>query len=308
MSTTPPPEPISVAALYRFAPLADPEALRAELASLCERLELKGTLLVAAEGINGTIAGSAQGVAALVDRLAALPEVGAPALRMSTAREMPFHRMKVKVKREIVTLGVDGIDAANEAGTYVEPDAWNALIDDPDTIVIDTRNRYETALGSFSGAVDPGTDSFTAFPEWLAQNREMLEGRRVAMFCTGGIRCEKATALLRAEGIADVHHLRGGILNYLESVPADESRWNGECFVFDERVSVTHGLRQGEASLCRACRHPLTAADRALDSFVEGVSCRHCVSRRSEEDRARYGERHRQIGLAARRGLRHIGR
>jgi UPF0176 protein len=298
-SSTP---PIRVAALYRFCRLDRFEALRAPLAALCRAHGIKGTLLLAAEGINGTVAGTPEAVDALLAHLAAIPELAGLDWKLSEAAGMPFHRMKVRLKREIVTMGVEGIDPLADAGTYVEPAAWNALIADPGTVVIDTRNDYEVRLGTFSGALDPGTASFSDFPAWLAQRRGELAGRKVAMFCTGGIRCEKATAYARSLGLKEVFHLKGGILRYLEAVPAEASLWRGECFVFDERVAVVHGLAEGEAELCRACRRPLTLQDRRSPHFREGVACHQCVGERSEDDRARYAERHRQVEQAERRG------
>lgn len=297
-----------VAALYRFARLDNIADLRAPLAAFCCGRNIKGTLLLAKEGINGTVAGSAEAIAALVNHLNGIPALAGIEVKYSAASEMPFHRMKVRLKKEIVTMGVEDLDPSRSVGTYVEARDWNALISDPDTIVIDTRNDYEVAIGTFRGAVDPATASFRAFPQWVREHREVLEGRKVAMFCTGGIRCEKATAYVRSLGIDEVFHLRGGILKYLEEVPAEESLWQGECFVFDERVTVKHGLEEGEAELCRACRRPLTAADRALPEYHEGISCHHCVGERSDDDRARYAERHRQIQLAEARGAgKHIG-
>ena len=225
---------------------------------------------------------------------------------------MPFHRTKVRLKKEIVTMGQPDLDPLAGVGTYVAPEDWNALISDPETILIDTRNDYEVQIGTFEGAIDPETKSFREFPEWFRAQRAAIEaeGRtpRIAMFCTGGIRCEKSTAFARAEGVEDVYHLKGGILNYLEHVPEDESMWRGECFVFDERVSVGHGLEPGEHSLCRACRRPLSEADMAHEHYADGVSCHRCHGERSEEQRARYAERHRQAQLADKRGRDHIGR
>lgn len=301
--------PVRVAALYRFTRLDDCGALRAPLAAFCASRDIKGTLLLAPEGINGTVAGNGDAIDALLVRLEQIPELRGVDVKFSDADAMPFHRMKVRLKREIVTMGIANLDPATKAGSYVEPSEWNALISDPATVVIDTRNGYETALGTFAGAIDPSTESFSAFPEWADRNADALRGRRVAMFCTGGIRCEKATAYMRRIGVEDVHHLRGGILRYLEQVPAAESLWQGECFVFDERVSLGHGLQTGEAQLCRACRHPLTAQDRSSPLFVEGVSCHRCHDDRTDADRARYAERHRQVALAERRGRSgHIGR
>lgn len=299
-------QPFRVAALYRFARLADPAGLRQPLAAFCCERGIKGTLLLAYEGINGTVAGSAEAIDALIDHLNAIAGLSGLEVKFSTADEMPFHRMKVRLKKEIVTMGVPSLDAT-QAGTYVQPKDWNTLIADPDVVVIDTRNDYEVALGSFKKAVDPETKSFTEFPAWVDAHRAELDGRKVAMFCTGGIRCEKATAYMKSVGVEDVFHLQGGILKYLEEVPAEQSLWQGECFVFDERVSVKHGLEEGDAELCRACRHPLTPQERGSSDYVLGISCPHCVEVRSDADRARYSERQMQVELAQKRGVRHIG-
>ncbi len=308
MTTATQARPFRVAALYKFARLDDFEALRAPLAAFCCGHGIKGTLLLAHEGINGTVAGSEEAIPVLIDHLQAIEGLAGLEVKYSSAGEMPFHRMKVRLKREIVTMGVENIDPTNSVGTYVAPSEWNALISDADTIVIDTRNDYEVALGTFAGAVDPATSSFREFPAWVEQHRAELDGKKIAMFCTGGIRCEKATAYVRSLGFDDVFHLKGGILKYLEDVPAAQSLWQGECFVFDERVSVSHGLAEGEAELCRACRRPLTPRDRASPAYAEGVSCPHCVEERSDGDRARYAERHRQVELARSRGeAPHIG-
>ncbi|MER9072895.1 rhodanese-related sulfurtransferase [Mesorhizobium sp. M0904] len=307
MAMTLPSQAFRVAALYRFARLDTFEALRAPLAAVCCARRIKGTLLLAREGINGTIAGSEAAIAALIDHLESIDGLAGLEIKFSSAATMPFHRMKVRLKREIVTMGVDNIDPAAGAGTYVAPADWNALISDTGTIVIDTRNAYEVSLGTFKGAVDPATNSFREFPAWVEQHRHELDGRKVAMFCTGGIRCEKATAYVKSLGLEHVFHLKGGILKYLEDVPAEQSLWQGECFVFDERVSVSHGLVEGEAELCRACRHPLAAEDRLSPRYATGVSCPHCLDARSDEDRARYAERQRQVELAQARGDRHIG-
>jgi UPF0176 protein len=297
-----------VAALYRFAGLPNWRELQEPLAAFCASHGIKGTLLLAHEGINGTVAGSPDAIDALLAHLNAIEPLRGIEVKFSTAARMPFHRMKVRLKREIVTMGVEDLDPVSDAGTYVEAGAWNALIADPDTIVIDTRNDYEVALGTFQRAIDPQTDSFRQFPDWVKARHNELAGRKVAMFCTGGIRCEKATAYVRSLGIEEVYHLKGGILKYLEDVPQEESLWEGECFVFDERVSVVHGLKEGEAKFCRACRYPLSAEDRRSDLYVEGVSCHYCHGSRSEEDRARYLERHRQVTLAKERGRSpHIG-
>lgn len=309
MELSTPSKPFHVVALYRFFVVPDPHELRDWLMAFCQNLAVKGTLIVANEGINGTLAGSEDAIEALVGRLRTISGFNGAEIKYSTTAEMPFRRLKIRIKREIVTMGVTGVDPQACRGTYVEPDDWNRLIADPDTVVIDTRNRYETAVGTFDRATDPGTDSFREFPDWIAKNRSKFEGRKVAMFCTGGIRCEKATAYVRSLGIDQVFHLKGGILKYLEEVPEDESRWQGECFVFDERVSVTHGLAEGDASLCRACRHPLTEVERASPDYVEGISCPHCRTERSDADRARYAQRQRQVAQALSRGEDHpIGR
>lgn len=301
--------PLCVAALYHFCRFDDCAALRDPLDRLCRDQGVRGTLLLAHEGINGTIAGTAEGIAAVLAHIRALPGCADLEVKFSTAAAMPFHRMKVRIKREIVTMGQPDIDPLLSVGTYVAPEDWNALISDPDTIVIDTRNDYEVAIGSFAGAIDPHTRSFREFPEWFRTHRAQLltNQPKVAMFCTGGIRCEKSTAFLRQEGVADVYHLKGGILKYLEDIPADESLWQGECFVFDQRVSVGHGLVEGTHALCHACRRPITGQDRASTLYEPGVSCPACHAERTDEQRAAYRERHRQEGLAAARGHTHVG-
>ena len=296
-----------VAALYRFTPFADPAALCGPLLAACEAAGVKGTLLLAREGINGTIAGSRAGIDAALRHIRALPGCATIEWKEAEAAEMPFGRMKVRLKREIVTLGQPGVDPTAAVGRYVEPAEWNALISAPDVAVIDTRNDYEVAIGSFAGAVDPGTRSFRDFPAWWEANRERFHNKRIAMFCTGGIRCEKSTNWLISQGVEEVYHLKGGILKYLEEVPEAESLWQGDCFVFDQRVSVGHGLRQGAFGLCHACRRPVSPADRAHPDYEEGVSCPQCAGEYSEADRARFRERARQMQLAAARGARHLG-
>jgi UPF0176 protein len=302
--------PIRVVALYRFTRFTDPQALRAPLLRACVAEGVRGTLLLASEGINGTIAGGDAGIDQVLAHIRALPGCADLDVAESRAAAMPFHRMKVRLKREIVTMGEPGIDPL-AAGRYVAPEDWNALIDAPDTILIDTRNDYEVAVGTFRNAIDPGTRSFGEFPTWLRERKDALlaEGRQptIAMFCTGGIRCEKATALLKAEGLDDVHHLKGGILAYLERVAPEDSRWHGECFVFDQRVAVGHGLAPGSHVLCHACRMPVNEAARASPLYREGISCPRCHDARSEEQRAGYAERHRQTALAEKRGEAHVG-
>jgi len=303
--------PILVAALYRFARLPDCERLRGPLQKLCLEQGIQGTLLIAVEGVNGTIAGSRDGIDRVIDHIRSWPECADLDVKFSTAATMPFHRMKVRLKREIVTMGQPDVDPLADAGTYVDPQDWNALIDDPDTIVIDTRNDYEIAVGTFTGSIDPKTATFRDFPEWFGRERERLletgKSPRVAMFCTGGIRCEKASAFLKREGVEEVYHLKGGILAYLENVPQDLSRWQGECFVFDQRVAVGHGLEPGTHGLCFACRRPVNALDRKSPLYEEGVSCPACHRERNEQQRHAYRERHRQEQLAARQGRAHVG-
>lgn len=304
------PAPIRVAALYRFATIADRETVRARLEALC-RPDVRGTLLVAHEGLNGTIAGPGAAVERVLAGIRALPGFADLDVKFASADTMPFHRMKVRIKPEIVTMGQPDLDPVANAGTYVAPADWNALIQEPDVVVIDTRNDYEAAVGAFEGAIQPNTRGFRDFPAWFrAEGRALLEGPappRVAMYCTGGIRCEKATAFLKAEGIKDVFHLEGGILRYLETTPEADSLWQGECFVFDERVAVGHGLGAGTHTLCRGCRMPVSPEGRTSHRYIEGVCCDRCADSRSEADRARAMERARQMEIAARRGLVHIG-
>jgi len=305
--------PVCVAALYRFARFDDPEALRAPLQKLCNDSAIRGTILLANEGINGTIAGPHEGITAVLDHIRTLPDCADIEVKFSGAQTMPFLRMKVRLKREIVTMGQGDLNPVENAGTYVDPADWNALISAPDTIVIDTRNDYEVAVGQFEGAIDPRTPSFRDFPEWFRAERERLLAQgdgtppRVAMYCTGGIRCEKSTAFLTSEGVDEVYHLKGGILKYLETVPEELSLWRGECFVFDQRVSVGHGLVQGSYVLCHACREPVSAEAVESPLYEEGVSCPACHGTRTEQQRASYRERHKQQLLARERGYQHVG-
>ncbi|MDE1467941.1 oxygen-dependent tRNA uridine(34) hydroxylase TrhO [Aurantiacibacter sp. D1-12] len=304
--------PIRVAALYQFTRFDDHEALQAPLQALFDEQGIRGIMLLAAEGINGTIAGTPEAIDAALEHIRGLPGCADIAVKFSGAQKMPFLRMKVRLKNEIVTMGQPDIDPARHAGTYVDPADWNDLIADPDTIVIDTRNDYEVAIGQFDGAIDPKTPSFRDFPEWFRAERERLLGEgkqpKVAMYCTGGIRCEKSTAFLAKEGVDEVYHLKGGILKYLEEIPEELSMWRGECFVFDQRVSVGHGLKQGPYSLCRACRRPLSEEDKASEYYEEGVSCAACITEKTEQQRASYRERQKQEKLAASRGEAHLGK
>ena len=305
-----PSAPIRVAALYRFAAITDCAAVRDRLETLC-RPDVRGTLLVAHEGLNGTIAGPGASIDRVLTGIRALPGFADLDVKFADADAMPFHRLKVRIKPEIVTMGQPDLDPAANAGTYVAPADWNALIREPGVVVIDTRNDYEAAVGAFEGAVQPNTRAFRDFPDWFrAEGRALLDGPnppKVAMYCTGGIRCEKATAFLKAEGVQDVFHLEGGILRYLETTPEAESLWQGECFVFDERVAVGHGLSEGTHSLCRGCRMPVSPEGRTSPRYIEGIACDRCADSRTEADRARYLERAKQVEIAARRGVDHVG-
>lgn len=300
-------DPVRVAALYQFTRFENAAQVRLDLGGVCASAGVKGVLLVAPEGINGTIAGSDPALDSVIAFIQTLPGCAALDVKYSGADRMPFHRMSVRLKREIVTMGQPTIDPSAGAGHHVEAVDWNHFVDDPDTILIDTRNDYEVEIGTFAGAIDPKTASFSEFPDWVRANRDRLKGKRVAMFCTGGIRCEKATAFLKAEGHDDVYHLKGGILKYLEGVPPEESRWAGECFVFDQRVAIGHGLAAGTHELCHACRMPVSMGDKLSTHYVEGVSCPKCASVRDNEQRAGYAERQRQTRLAKARGVAHIG-
>ena len=298
---------IVVATFYHFTCFKDPEKLRKPLLAQLSKHDLKGTVLLAREGLNGTLAGSRVGIDAALVVLRALPNSMQLEHKESHAKSMPFYRLKVRLKKEIVTMGVPNVDPSVSVGTYVAPKDWNALISDPETLVIDARNEFEAEIGTFESAINPKTASFSDLPQWLEEHRTELENKKVAMFCTGGIRCEKATSYLKERGINHVFHLKGGILQYLEDIPAAESRWRGECFVFDYRVSVKHDLELGEYELCHACRWPVSATGRASSNFVAGVSCDHCIDLRTDKQRARYAARQAQVKLAEQHGKLHIG-
>ena len=297
-----------VAALYKFVSLPDFERLKDSLYECAVRNEVMGTILLAKEGINGTIAGPERGVRDFISFIKQDERIADLEHKESWAEENPFYRMKVRLKREIVTLGVDGVDPTQDVGTYVTPEDWNDLINDPDVVLIDTRNDYEVAIGTFKGAVNPETKSFREFPEWLERQDNTLKKTKVAMFCTGGIRCEKSTALLKARGYEDVYHLQGGILKYLETVPAEDSLWEGECFVFDERVTVNHDLAPGSYEMCFACKRPLSQEELAHKDYHIGVSCQYCIDDVSPAQKAAFEERQRQVELARKRGDQHIGK
>ncbi|MFN4058635.1 MAG: rhodanese-related sulfurtransferase [Roseinatronobacter sp.] len=297
----------TVAALYHFTRFDDPASLRGPLLDVTGSHGVKGSLLLAREGINGTIAGPREGIDTVLAHIRRLPGCAALEWKESYAHAMPFGKLKVRLKREIVTMGQPDVDPRAGTGHYVAAGDWNDLIRQPDVVVIDTRNEYEVAIGSFQGAIDPGTQSFRDFPAWWEQNKDRFHNKRVAMFCTGGIRCEKSTNYLLGQGVQDVFHLKGGILKYLEEVPPAQSLWQGECFVFDQRVSVGHGLVPGDNAMCHACRRPLTPEDRTRPEYEEGVQCHHCVDEFTPERRAGFRERQRQIALARARGAVHLG-
>jgi len=298
---------IVVAALYKFVALPDYEAVREPLLAQCRLNNLRGTLLLAQEGINGTIAGKRAELDAVLDWLRSDPRFAELEHKESLCAEQPFLRMKVKLKREIVTMGVPQVDPQRVVGTYVAPRDWDGLVADPDVTVIDTRNDYECAIGSFRGAVDPGITTFRDFPAWAAENLDPKKNSKVAMFCTGGIRCEKASSYLLEQGFEEVFHLKGGILKYLEEVPRESSSWEGECFVFDERVAVNHSLERGSYDQCFACRHPISKEDLQSEHYQKGVSCPHCIDQQSDAQRERFAERQRQVELSKARGEQHIG-
>lgn len=294
-----------IVALYHFTRFDDPAALRAPLLALCAAEGICGTLLLAREGINGTIAGPRDGIGRVLDHVRGLAGCADIAWTESRSTSRPFRRLKVRLKNEIVTMGQPDVDPRARVGHHVEPEEWNSLIRSPDVAVIDTRNAYEVAIGTFRGAVDPGTATFRDFPAWWAANSHRFDNKRIAMFCTGGIRCEKSTNYLLGQGVTEVYHLRGGILGYLEKVPETESLWQGSCFVFDGRVSVGHGLREGPHRLCHACRRPILPQDTLRPEYEEGVACHLCVAETSPADKARFRERQRQMTLAGARGERH---
>ncbi len=298
---------IIVTALYHFVNLENHWKLRKPLLEVMKKNEVKGTLLLASEGINGTIAGEQNGMDAVLDWLRQDDRLKDFGSKNSYTDENPFYRTKVKLKKEIVTMGVQGIDPKNKTGRYVKPEDWNELISDPDTVLIDTRNDYEYQIGSFKNAVNPNTNTFREFPEYVKQNLDPAKNRKVAMFCTGGIRCEKSTAYLIEQGFEEVYHLQGGVLQYLEDVDQQDSLWEGECFVFDNRVAVNHSLEKGSYEQCYACRYPITQEDMQSEHYVEGVSCPKCYDKLSDSQKQRFAERQRQIQLAIKRGEEHIG-
>lgn len=300
-------EKIVVAALYRFVTLDDFEALREPLLTVCQEQGVKGTMLLAREGINGTIAGTRAGIDAVIALLRADDRMADLSWKESFDEAQPFYRMKVKLKREIVTMGVSDVDPNEVVGTYVKPTDWNALISDPDVLLIDTRNDYEVEIGTFKGAVDPHTKTFREFPDYVKQNVDPARHKKVAMFCTGGIRCEKASSYMKQQGFEEVYHLEGGILKYLEEVPQEQSLWQGECFVFDNRVTVKHDLTAGSFDQCHGCRRPISDEDKQSEFYEKGVACPHCFDELTEDQKARFRERQKQVELARQRHEAHIG-
>ena len=296
-----------VSALYQFVTLDDFQSLRAPLLAVMEKNQVRGTLLLAQEGINGTIAGSRDGIDQTLAWLRSDPRLANLNHKESFNDHMPFKRCKVKLKTEIVTMGVPGIDPKEVVGTYIKPQDWNALISDPDVLLVDTRNEYEVQIGTFKNALNPHTETFREFPQFVDQNLDVKKHKKVAMFCTGGIRCEKSTAFLKEQGFESVYHLEGGILKYLEEVPETESLWEGECFVFDDRVAVNHQLEKGQYDQCHACRRPITDADKRHAHYIEGISCHQCHDHLSPTQKARFAQRQFQMELAKQRGQEHIG-
>jgi len=301
------PEQYVTCAMYKFVALPHFASLRAPLLEAMTSNQIFGTLLLAAEGINGTVSGTREGIDNLLHWINQQPGLENIDSKESYDDKIPFYRTKVKLKKEIVTMGVEGIDPKRTVGTYVKPEDWNDLISDPDVVLVDTRNDYEVQVGTFKNAIDPKTTSFREFPEWSKNNLDAEKNKKVAMFCTGGIRCEKSTAFLKEQGFEEVYHLQGGILKYLEKVPENESLWQGECFVFDNRVTVDHNLNSGSYDQCHACRMPITEHEKTLDSYIEGVSCLHCHNKVSEQQLKRFAQRQKQVKLAKARGESHIG-
>ena len=296
-----------VCAMYKFVALENFESMRQPLVEKMEALGIKGTLLLAHEGINGTVSGTREGIDGLLAYLNSDARINPISYKESLHEEQPFYRTKVKLKKEIVTMGVEGIDPRHTVGSYVKPKDWNALISDPDVLVIDTRNDYEIEFGTFKHAVDPKTKTFREFPDYVKDNMDKEKHKKVAMFCTGGIRCEKSTAYLKEQGFDEVYHLEGGILQYLEDVPKEESLWEGDCFVFDNRVAVNHDLEKSQYDACYACRLPITDDDKQSDKYEAGVSCPHCFGTHSEDQIARFREREKQVQLAKARSEEHVG-
>ena len=300
---------ILVAALYKFVEIDDLLSLQSNLYEICKKNNIMGTILIANEGINGTISGKTNEINQTISLLKSDKRFTNIEIKYSSTDKQPFHRMKVRLKKEIVTIGLPKINPNKKVGTYVKPDDWNDLISDPNVVVIDTRNKYETKIGSFQNALDPETSSFREFPDWVKKFKSSKENanKKIAMFCTGGIRCEKASSLMKEEGFEDVYHLQGGILKYLETIDRENSLWNGECFVFDQRVCLTDELEVGSYKMCFACRMPITEEEMQNEKYIEGISCIYCYDKTTKEKKERFGSRQKQILLAKERGEKHLG-
>lgn len=300
---------ILVAALYKFVEIDDLLSLQSNLYEICKKNNIMGTILIANEGINGTISGKTNEINQTISLLKSDKRFTNIEIKYSSTDKQPFHRMKVRLKKEIVTIGLPEINPNKKVGTYVKPDDWNDLISDPNVVVIDTRNKYETKIGSFQNALDPETSSFREFPDWVKKFKSSKENanKKIAMFCTGGIRCEKASSLMKEEGFEDVYHLQGGILKYLETIDRENSLWNGECFVFDQRVCLTDELEVGSYKMCFACRMPITEEEMQNEKYIEGISCIYCYDKTTKEKKERFGSRQKQILLAKERGEKHLG-
>ncbi len=298
---------ITIISLYKFVSIADTETFRKDLLAECKRLGIKGTFIIAAEGINGTVAGTNENIESVITFLKKDKRFEDIECKYSYDKKIPFYRMKVKIKDELIPIGVDGVDPREIVGTYVNPGEWNELVEDPDVLLIDVRNQYEIEVGSFQGAVNPETDNFRYFPEFVEKNLDPDKNQKVAMFCTGGIRCEKASSYMLSKGFKEVFHLKGGILKYLEDMPKENSLWDGECFVFDNRTSVDHDLENGVHDLCHNCRFPVSPADMESEYFEKGVSCPRCHDSITPERRTSLEERNRQIRLAKERNQSHLG-
>ncbi len=299
-------ESVKVASLYYFTKFDSVGQKRDQIFRICKSFDVKGLVILANEGINGTIAGEIKNVDVVIENIKEIVNCGQINLKESLTEELPFGRLKVKIKKEIVTFGIDRMSMADQPGIYVEPNDWNALICNDNVITIDTRNDYEVAIGSFKGAINPNTENFSDFPEWWRKNSERYKGKSIAMFCTGGIRCEKSTKYLLKHGVRNVYHLRGGILNYLENYEGNESQWEGECFVFDQRVSVLPNVKKGSCSLCYACRHPLRSCELNHPHYEEGVSCHHCYKKTDDKRKKSFRERQKQIRLSDLKGEKHL--
>jgi UPF0176 protein len=296
-----------VCALYRFVALENYQQIQQPLLDIMNKNDVKGTILLASEGINGTVAGSRESIDSVISWLKSDSRLDNLTTKESYDVENPFYRTKVKLKKEIVTMGVVGIDPNRTVGSYVKPKDWNALISDPEVLLVDTRNDYEISIGTFKNAVDPKTTNFREFPAYVKENLDPAKHKKVAMFCTGGIRCEKSTAYLKEQGFDEVYHLEGGVLKYLEEVPEEETMWKGECFVFDNRVSVNHQLEKGQYDQCHGCRLPITEEDKQSEKYMEGVSCHQCFDAITGAQKERFSQRELQMRLAKERGEDHIG-